>query len=191
MSYRVFAVLALASACATPYQAGGLRGGYSDEALGKGRHKIVVNVNGYTSSATAREYFERRARELCPKGYVVESGWVDQGETTTPVYDARSKTWSNQAVSKPEVSGVVKCNTPIADRKRYAKEMNAPALAAQGLVIAADGHEATDLVITAPVCGVPPGLLVAIATATINEMRHLGFKRLLCTGGVKDENYEL
>lgn len=57
--------LILLAACATPYQAKGVRGGYQDEPLGDGTYLVTVNVNGYTSSATAFKYFERRAHEVC------------------------------------------------------------------------------------------------------------------------------
>ncbi len=53
------------SACATPYQPTGARGGFSDRALGSSRYEVTISVNLYTSADRKLEYLHRRADELC------------------------------------------------------------------------------------------------------------------------------
>lgn len=96
-------------ACATPYQQRGFSGGYEDTMLSPGVYLIEVNVNGYTSGATAFAYAHRRASELCPSGYDEISGQHDQGITPVPVYDEASGTWGQRYVKKPSHSIVVRC----------------------------------------------------------------------------------
>lgn len=65
MRFLSIAFALCAIGCTTPYQAKGMRGGYTDRDLGDGTYLITVNVNGYTSRAKAFEYFTRRAHDLC------------------------------------------------------------------------------------------------------------------------------
>lgn len=51
--------------CATPYQATGVRGGFSELDLGKNRFLVTFSGNGYTSAAKTREFALRRAKEIC------------------------------------------------------------------------------------------------------------------------------
>ncbi len=95
--------------CATSYGAMGFTGGYEDQALGDGRYLIRVSVNGYTSSGTAVAYFHRRASELCPGGYDVESGDVTSNYGSY-YYRNRNVTTAT-TYNKPEMTGVVRCRT--------------------------------------------------------------------------------
>jgi hypothetical protein len=64
--------------CATPYQSGGFRGGYSDMALNQDTYIIGFRGNGYTSAETVQSYVLRRSAELTlQKGYkyfLIENG---------------------------------------------------------------------------------------------------------------------
>jgi hypothetical protein len=93
------AAICLCAASATPYQAKGFRGGYQDQDLGGGRHLIAVEVNSYTSSATALQYAYQRAGELCPQGY-------------DPITGDRSTDYvmmGNRAYNKGSATLVVQC----------------------------------------------------------------------------------
>ncbi|CAG1014460.1 hypothetical protein ANAEL_04985 [Anaerolineales bacterium] len=59
------AITTLISACATPYQASGMTGGYEERKLGDGRYWLKFLGNGYTEPQTVEQYWSRRAGELC------------------------------------------------------------------------------------------------------------------------------
>jgi hypothetical protein len=81
---RVVAV-AIVAACGTPYQSmGWYRGGYEDTHMGGRQHLVHVEVNGYTSSATALAYAHRRAREICPAGYDVQDSKIGEHREGKP-----------------------------------------------------------------------------------------------------------
>lgn len=82
---RWFAVIVLLAACSTPYQSmGWLRGGYEQQHMSDRQWLVHVEVNGYTSSATALSHAHRRANELCPAGYDVKDSKVGEHRPGKP-----------------------------------------------------------------------------------------------------------
>jgi hypothetical protein len=74
-SWSFALVLLVVVACKpTPYQRLGAEGGYSDKRLAPGRYLVRVRVNQHTSHAKLLEYFDRRASELCPRGWDIAEG---------------------------------------------------------------------------------------------------------------------
>lgn len=82
MHYRWLLAAVLLSACTTPYQPykpfGVIvpRGGYQDfpvAGVQSGRHFISFESNPLTGKITVLESWHRRAAELCPEGYQVET----------------------------------------------------------------------------------------------------------------------
>lgn len=57
--------MAFLSACATPYQAAGFRGGYTDFETQPGIYYVSFKGNGYTSKETVIKYWHRHAAEIC------------------------------------------------------------------------------------------------------------------------------
>lgn len=57
--------LVVLSACATPYQAMGTSGGYEERKLADDRYLVRFLGNGFTDKEVVRQYWERRAGELC------------------------------------------------------------------------------------------------------------------------------
>jgi S1-C subfamily serine protease len=101
------AMVVVIAGCATKYQPMGFTGGYTDQSLGDNVYLIQVNVNAYTSAATAYRYFHRRAQELCQsKGF---SGYrvLDEGGATrrTLVATGQNVTYHE----KPQHFGRVEC----------------------------------------------------------------------------------
>src|SRR3569832_882870 len=89
--------------CATPYQQMGFSGGYADKEIGNNRYLVTVKVNGFTDRATALEYLDRRAAELCPTGYdIVDRAAGDNGGVVV----TRSFISENH---KPEEDAVIQC----------------------------------------------------------------------------------
>jgi len=66
-------VLTSCSTMGTPYGPKGVRGGYQDRRLPDGSQEVRFNGNSLTSRATVDEYARRRAAELCPAGYDVQT----------------------------------------------------------------------------------------------------------------------
>jgi len=102
MSFVVF------TACATPYQKREIRGGYGyeDVHIKDNIYYVNVQVNGFTGMDTAREYFNRRAKEVC-----LENGYQDyqisQGKdtSTAPIIVDSGGTLPPQ----PRIAGYVEC----------------------------------------------------------------------------------
>lgn len=65
MRCLVVGVLALSVGCATPYQRGGLAGGYDDFQIGDNEFEITFRGNRYTPEENVKKYVLRRAAELC------------------------------------------------------------------------------------------------------------------------------
>jgi hypothetical protein len=75
MKWWLVAVLASLVGCRpTPYQRMSADGGYSEKKLAPGRYLVRVRVNQHTGHATLLEYFDRRAGELCPRGWDLAEG---------------------------------------------------------------------------------------------------------------------
>src|SRR5690554_3761321 len=72
---RIFAVLSLLSglllaACATPYQASGLTGGYSEKEIEPGIWRVTFSGNGHANYETVQTYWLYRSAEVAmEKGY--------------------------------------------------------------------------------------------------------------------------
>lgn len=66
----LFLSLVLFYGCATPYQQKGFRGGYEEIALEDGVFLVTAEGNGYTSKTSVLNIAYRRAKELCPNGFV-------------------------------------------------------------------------------------------------------------------------
>lgn len=99
------------SACATPYQQKGFRGGYTDSPMGQGRFFVTVEGNVYTSKSTTIMYLNRRAMELCTQsGY--RSYQLSQPNASSKdsvvVWGSKNRTTATQ-VSKHDVSALVVC----------------------------------------------------------------------------------
>lgn len=77
----LFAVLLVVLAgCATPYQAKGIRGGYSDRVLDEkdGLFEVTFAGNTYSNRADVLTYAKRRAAELCQeRGF---KGWEQRNQ---------------------------------------------------------------------------------------------------------------
>jgi hypothetical protein len=99
---RLLAAFLLCASCATPYQASGFSGGYRDFVVRPGLYSISVTGNGYTGQATLREYWHRRARELCGGDY-------DFTEAATTTAHLMKTTTTTAVVNKHEVSGYAEC----------------------------------------------------------------------------------
>jgi hypothetical protein len=111
---RVFCgllILALCG-CPTPYRRATTWNpqGYSDAPLGAGRHLVQFRGNRLTSEISAAASIHRRAAELCPLGYEVESGGIGEGREFVPVYNQRTQTWESHLRSVPEGAVIVRCD---------------------------------------------------------------------------------
>lgn len=70
------------SGCATPYQAHTWSGGYKDKKVGENHYLVEYYGNGTTSVTMLKEFWNRRATEVCPNGYDVltqDKGATDGG----------------------------------------------------------------------------------------------------------------
>lgn len=93
------------AACHTPYQAEGVRGGYSETQIAADTWAVHARVNGFTDRGTAMEYAYRRAGELCPGGFDVQDA-----ETSTDVsYHPNGYNNGVNRVEKPEVTLIARC----------------------------------------------------------------------------------
>lgn len=72
----------LTSACATPYQPRGLTGGFEEKKLAEGRFWLQFRGNGFTKPETVRQYWNKRAGELC--------GGRSYKENTSSGYDTKT-----------------------------------------------------------------------------------------------------
>ena len=120
-------LLVIVGACQTPYQQMGWSGyGYKDEAVGPGRYLVTVKVNSGTERGTALEYVHRRAGELCPAGYDVESSTSGDDDAPAPYRSSRSARNGSQRFaptdSDHEIAAMIRCTTgrpdaPAPDRR--------------------------------------------------------------------------
>lgn len=67
MKNSLFLVLLplLFTACATPYQASGALGGYSEKKIADNKYELQFLGNKYTDMNVIHEFWSRRASELC------------------------------------------------------------------------------------------------------------------------------
>ena len=89
------AVLIALAACATPYQANGLSGGFTDFSMGGNQHMIKVNGNGYTSSERATTIAYVRAADLAvSQGFThfLILGFDESGRTYSQTTPGRATT---------------------------------------------------------------------------------------------------
>lgn len=105
------ALVMLLTACATPYQARGLRGGYEDHQLAPGVFSISVTGNSYTSADTMRVHVRRRAMELCGGADKFTLEDEQTGTTQTgAIYQSHGYgTVTQTNVYKPFVSATARC----------------------------------------------------------------------------------
>jgi hypothetical protein len=95
---RTVLVLAalLATACATPYQKKGIRGGYDDTQLGENVFRVTFESNTAVSAATTSDYVLLRSAEVA-----LEHGFaffvVTSGESSVTV--SGNKNWVGTAPS--------------------------------------------------------------------------------------------
>ncbi|WP_417464429.1 CC0125/CC1285 family lipoprotein [Kordiimonas sp.] len=101
-TFAIVITLFAVTACATPYQASGLRGGYKDTPIAQDTYLVRFDGNGFTSRNTAGAMNLIRAAEMT----------LDAGHTRFLVLDANSevdKTWvSGVTISKPGSELVIK-----------------------------------------------------------------------------------
>jgi len=70
VSVSIFAVWFLLAGCATPSQAAGSGGGYSEADLGENQIRVDFHANGFSSPSRARDFAVLRAAEICrDRGY--------------------------------------------------------------------------------------------------------------------------
>jgi hypothetical protein len=71
----ILALLDLTGCSMTPYQAienGGFpAGGYSEEKLSDNRYFVTFSGNGHSDMEKVKEYWDKRANELCPNGFAI------------------------------------------------------------------------------------------------------------------------
>jgi len=78
-------------------------GGYKDTDLGEGKYLVEYFGNGTVSRATVEAFWERRANEVCPKGFDLvrdEKGKNDGGIFVSPAV----------TIDHPWKKAVIKCN---------------------------------------------------------------------------------
>jgi hypothetical protein len=72
----------LLAGCATGYQEYTWSGGYKDKELGDNHYLVEYYGNGTTSTEMLKDFWGKRADQLCPKGYDVigeNNGKTDGG----------------------------------------------------------------------------------------------------------------
>jgi hypothetical protein len=101
-------------ACATPYQASGVRGGYKSERLSEGRYFVSFEGNGYTPASTVTQYLHRRARDVCSQAGYGSYVFLDaDGNTSTGAWIQRGQYGTTVTpVEKHERSAIVQCTEP-------------------------------------------------------------------------------
>lgn len=82
--FALIVSLILLAGCATSYQAHTWSGGYKDKELGENHFLVEYYGNGTTSTEMLKEFWGRRASELCPGGYSVIG--EDKGQTDGGVF---------------------------------------------------------------------------------------------------------
>jgi hypothetical protein len=84
--------------CATEYGPSGLLGGYKAKVLADGNIELIFSGNRATSTQTISLYWDRRASELCPNGYIV----LEKKNSSTTVY------YPSEYII-PEFKGIIQC----------------------------------------------------------------------------------
>ena len=100
-----------------PYDAVPPAGGYTDKKLGDNLYEVRFHGNGNSKIETVVEYWNRRALELCPHGFVILKKDETVSKTKTP--DTVSVQMENAApvvsyqdgypMEIPDVQGVIEC----------------------------------------------------------------------------------
>ena len=94
--------------CATRYEPYGGWGGYKDKEISSGVHEISFLGNGATSFEKVKEFWHRRASDLCINGYVVKS--LNNKISSTTTTGAMIRTAAIPiSISYPQLQGVVEC----------------------------------------------------------------------------------
>lgn len=98
-----FLVLSLFTSCATPYQSGGMMGGYSESQLNNDTYKVSFTGNAYTSLNKVQNYLLYRCAQLTlGKGYkyfviltenVDDTGSICQTELDKNTADSNEFDW--------------------------------------------------------------------------------------------------
>ncbi len=88
MKFNVLACLAclVVSGCATPYGEKGAFGGYTDKEIAPGKFMVKVDGNAWDSTGKMKEYWHRRAGELCEGTGYTGSPKVGERKVTTMSY---------------------------------------------------------------------------------------------------------
>ena len=102
MRYLVFLLL---TACATPYQPDGYKGGYKDYEVQTGIYYVYYRGNAYTSKADVVNFWHTRAAEICggKDRYKIvdqESGYKSSVSGTATLI---------RTLNKPEAEGYISC----------------------------------------------------------------------------------
>jgi hypothetical protein len=105
--------------CATPYQAHGAAGGYSDLQLAENVFRVSFNANGYTSSEKAADFALLRSAELAAehgfKYFVIVSAKSDeevsQYTSPTTTYSTGSRTASTSTTTGGQTYSITKPGT--------------------------------------------------------------------------------
>lgn len=84
--------------CATEYGPSGLLGGYKSKVLADGNIELIFSGNRAASAQTISLYWDQRASELCPKGYVV----IEKNNVSSTIY------YPSKFVI-PEFKGIIQC----------------------------------------------------------------------------------
>ncbi len=113
---RALPLLILCSAaCATPYQARGFAGGFSDNSLGGNRYAITFHGNGYTSGSTVRQYVLRRAHDLCQEHQFDSFRVLDGGDYADTSYTVQRSGGGAtvDSTTKHDSQVVVECESSV------------------------------------------------------------------------------
>lgn len=87
--------------CATPYQPQGLTGGFKDFEAQPGVHYVSYRATAFTDLDTTIQYWHRRAAEICPSGYDIQSHKAEEEIRGVNQYGALNRT--------PKVTGYITC----------------------------------------------------------------------------------
>ncbi len=95
--------------CATAYQPSGMTGGYSEKKVAEGRYWLKFLGNGFTDPETVRQYWNRRAAELCGGRPFKGDAQAGRDEKTNFVILATGAYSTRD--SYPTVEGIVECGS--------------------------------------------------------------------------------
>lgn len=124
------AVAALLTGCAswdTPYQAAGLRGGYSDTRLSEGQYRVNFMGNGFSFDGDAADFALLRAAELCRTNGYSHIEVLSQTIETVPLSYYNASLYSMQQTgTAPHAHVVVQClKAPAANARPVADVITA------------------------------------------------------------------